>query len=434
MSILLEALKKAQRDQQQKSAPSTANASEELGAENQLDKQQANLEPTNSQPEAEPLTLEPEATLMPAAKHIELELENELEDEPLRQQQNPPLPAAAQKLAWNVGGALSRPKMAAFNKLHALGLILMFFLSILIFFYLLNKKTDNSFLKPIQLPLAPAAVGQAAFNKAATDIDYQLEIIAASKFDIANAAKPVASTANNKTSHKNRQAKRQTPTPAKRAKQKKPPQPRRQSTTWAAPIHTQVNKTIYDYLQAGYAAYQANNLQLANYNYQRALHINSNNKDAQLGIAAILMRRQDYDRALVWYKKILHHHPNDSIAYAQIIAAKSELNKGAAITNLERAIGMEPRSAPLYFALANKYATTHNWQRAQAAYFKAYSLASDNAEYAFNLAVSLDHLGKKAAALNYYQRAAKLLPLQGATINQDALQLRIHQLSDEKKQ
>ncbi|MCP4043957.1 MAG: tetratricopeptide repeat protein, partial [Gammaproteobacteria bacterium] len=41
-------------------------------------------------------------------------------------------------------------------------------------------------------------------------------------------------------------------------------------------------------------------------------------------------------------------------------------------------------------------------------FFHAFSADSGNADYAFNLAVSLDHMGQYAAAADYYRKALEL--------------------------
>ena len=45
------------------------------------------------------------------------------------------------------------------------------------------------------------------------------------------------------------------------------------------------------------------------------------------------------------------------------------------------------------------------WNEAQAAYFEAYRLDPEAADVAYNLAVSLDHLGQNRLAADFYQRA-----------------------------
>ena len=82
----------------------------------------------------------------------------------------------------------------------------------------------------------------------------------------------------------------------------------------------------------------------------------------------------------------------------------------------------------LHFALGNLYATQKRWPEAQQAYFQAYHLASDNPDYAFNLAVSLEQIGQTKPALTYYQRALALQQQRGAGFERAAVEARIAQL------
>jgi tetratricopeptide (TPR) repeat protein len=67
---------------------------------------------------------------------------------------------------------------------------------------------------------------------------------------------------------------------------------------------------------------------------------------------------------------------------------------------------IDRESSPhLFQTLGNLYADQKRWSEAQAAYFEAYRGAPDNADYAYNLAVSLDQLRQHPAALSYYERA-----------------------------
>ena len=69
------------------------------------------------------------------------------------------------------------------------------------------------------------------------------------------------------------------------------------------------------------------------------------------------------------------------------------------------ALASQPESAALHFALGNLYARQQRWSEAQQAYFTAFSREGNNADYIFNLAVSLDHLHQHKLAAQYYQMA-----------------------------
>jgi len=85
-------------------------------------------------------------------------------------------------------------------------------------------------------------------------------------------------------------------------------------------------------------------------------------------------------------------------------------------------------SEVLHFALGNLYAGQSRWGEAQHAYFNAYALESGNAEFAFNLAVSLDHLGQKKLAAQHYRRAMQLDPSHGAGFDHAQISQRAQEL------
>ena len=76
-------------------------------------------------------------------------------------------------------------------------------------------------------------------------------------------------------------------------------------------------------------------------------------------------------------------------------------------SRLKILIEREPSPA-LYQTLGNLYADQQRWNDAQAAYFEAVRGAPGNADYAFNLAVSLDQLRQYPAARTYYEKALAL--------------------------
>ena len=87
-------------------------------------------------------------------------------------------------------------------------------------------------------------------------------------------------------------------------------------------------------------------------------------------------------------------------------------------------LAKQPDDANLHAALGNLYAEQNQWPAAQQAYFDAYRLQA-SADNAFNLAVSLDQMGKSKLALPYYQRALTLAKTGSNGIDIAALEARI---------
>ncbi len=89
-----------------------------------------------------------------------------------------------------------------------------------------------------------------------------------------------------------------------------------------------------------------------------------------------------------------------------------------------------PDNAESYAALANIYASRQQWHQAQEAYFNAVVRSPETAYYHFNLAVSLDHLAKKSAAIVYYQKALEFSNSSETMFDIAVIEQRIQQLQE----
>ncbi|MGH8673371.1 MAG: tetratricopeptide repeat protein, partial [Burkholderiales bacterium] len=83
----------------------------------------------------------------------------------------------------------------------------------------------------------------------------------------------------------------------------------------------------------------------------------------------------------------------------------------------------------LYFTLGNQYARQGRWAEAQLAFSKAHAADAGNPDFAFNLAVSFDHLRQPAAALEHYRRALELAETRAAHFALEPARQRVEQLS-----
>jgi tetratricopeptide (TPR) repeat protein len=182
-------------------------------------------------------------------------------------------------------------------------------------------------------------------------------------------------------------------------------------------------------IERGYLALQNNDLATARESYRRVLAREPVNRDALLGLAAVALRTGDLDSAEAGYLRLLELDPRDAQAAANLIALHGQLDPVASESRLKTLLASQPDSGPLHFVLGNQYARQSRWSEAQEAYFKAYSVNPDNADYAFNLAVSLDQLRQKKPALEYYQRALQLAEKRSASFNPAQVQVRVQELS-----
>lgn len=167
-----------------------------------------------------------------------------------------------------------------------------------------------------------------------------------------------------------------------------------------------------------FSAYQAFNhgeYVAAQQQYRQVLQNDIHNVDALLGMAAIAQRQDRDADAAGWYQKVLAIDPRNDIAQAATISTQANGDAVSKETSLKNMLSLQPEAANLHAALGNVYAEQNQWPSAQEAYFNASRFAPNNADYVFNMAISLDQMGKFNLALRQYQRALDLLNKSGAT-------------------
>jgi Tfp pilus assembly protein PilF len=190
------------------------------------------------------------------------------------------------------------------------------------------------------------------------------------------------------------------------------------------PVVPRVNANVLN----GYEAFQRNDLATAERSYRDALRTEPNNRDALLGLAAIAVKKDHVGLASQVYREILRVDPRDSIAQSALMSLTSNpttSNESQLKLMLER----EPEAGHLHFGLGNYYASQARWAQAQNSYFNAFRLDNDNPDYAYNLAIGLDHLAQRQAAVKYYRLALELAGDQLPGFEQAVVQKRIESIT-----
>lgn len=187
-------------------------------------------------------------------------------------------------------------------------------------------------------------------------------------------------------------------------------------------------------LMQAYEALQQGDFARARSLYEQVWQADPKNLDALLGLAAIAARNGDSTLALRYYQNALELDPRNAYAQAGMLSIIGAADPLATESQIKLLIAREP-SALLYFALGTLYADQGQWPSAQQAYFQAYQLQPDNPDYAFNLAVGLEHMGQAKAALDYYRKALDLSFRRGrANFDQNLVIQRVGLLSSRVEQ
>lgn len=177
-------------------------------------------------------------------------------------------------------------------------------------------------------------------------------------------------------------------------------------------------------LMDAFNAYNAGNDAVASKLYRQVLQRDVRNVDALLGLGAIAQRQGRIADANGWYAKVLEVEPRNTLANAAILENQPQNDVANNESRIKNMLAKYPDDANLHATLGNFYADLNQWPAAQQAYFDAYRLNA-SADNAFNLAVSLDQLGKPKLALPYYQSALQLAQTGGSNIDKTALEARI---------
>ena len=181
-------------------------------------------------------------------------------------------------------------------------------------------------------------------------------------------------------------------------------------------------------LERAYGALHSGDAESAAEAYRAVLGHEPRNRDAFLGLAAVAARAGRWDEAAAHYARVLAFDPADSVAQAALIAI-DERDPVRGESRLKALLSSEPRAAYLHFGLGNVYAAQSRWPEAQQAYLNAWRLDRGNADYAYNLAISLDHLSRPESALDFYREALALAKKRPAGFEAAAVHARIRDIT-----
>jgi Tfp pilus assembly protein PilF len=179
---------------------------------------------------------------------------------------------------------------------------------------------------------------------------------------------------------------------------------------------------------AGYDALRSGDMQAARRNYAAAVAAEPANVDAHLGLATVEARLGNVSAAASYYRRVLDLDPRNATALAGLASMADLSNPETLEEQLRTDLARYPQSAALHFALGNLYASRGRWESAQSAFFEALRLEPSSADTLYNLAVAMDHMNQQRLAFEYYGRALEAARMQVAQFDPARVQRRIAEL------
>jgi len=186
-------------------------------------------------------------------------------------------------------------------------------------------------------------------------------------------------------------------------------------------------------LNKAYQYFQEQNHEAARKYYQLALEESPGSTSALNGLGAIALESGDKSLAEKYFYAALKSDPNSAYAKAALLNLGRDRGSPRQEELLISAVRKNSGDAVAAHVLGQFYAARKEWSKAQGYLFSAFSIDSANADYAFNLAVSLDHLKQAAAAREYYAKALQLAAASPTNFSRAAVEQRLMSLNQQIK-
>lgn len=223
-------------------------------------------------------------------------------------------------------------------------------------------------------------------------------------------------------------------TEARRSPPLEPPMPQaaplRREVAPSTPIRLARTPPVTDQaLTRAHRALQEGRLEQASQDFLQALQRDPNNVDALLALAAIAQHQGRGNEAEGWRQRALIADPSNPATQAAVLGGTAASTDPLSTeSRLKTLLAAQPQSAELNFTLGNLYAGQRRWAEAQQAYFNAVAADDANPDYLFNLAISLDQLRQPRPAAQHYRLALEAAMRRPAAFDTEQARRRLAEL------
>jgi Flp pilus assembly protein TadD len=198
----------------------------------------------------------------------------------------------------------------------------------------------------------------------------------------------------------------------------------------AQPIITrrQLLATVDPEVMRGYTALQQNQFSQAREAYSQVLTKNATQRDALLGIAYAHHALGDTAQAMSTLRRLIELYPRDSDASSALYLIGGG-DPQAEESRFKQLLERSEHPATLHYALGVLYFEQARYGEAERSFARAASMDPDQPDYAYNLALSLDRLGKIREAARQYVSALNLANQASAVFSRDLARARLRALT-----
>lgn len=141
------------------------------------------------------------------------------------------------------------------------------------------------------------------------------------------------------------------------------------------------------------------------------LAIDNDHIDANVKLALVMMKTENYDKAIHMYHRCLELLPNDPVLYTNLgLCYFKKKNYNMSIACYNRAIEIDDTKASRFVNLAYVYSVIGDAKEAIKNYEQAVIREPNNVDYIFLLADSYSEQGMREEAKYYYKRILEIEP------------------------